>query len=151
RRAPGEAVASRILLVVRLDLDDHSAYAVEEQRRADQLGCDLVHRAREELRRELRQNSCCGPPGFAVDSSRRLARRPRSARSPGPVWACWASRSARSIAWSTSWEPAAASWPMSWRIVRSVREATIGSAMPSTQTCVRLPLPRRASEIGSSA
>src|SRR6516162_9909657 len=39
---------------------------------------------------------------------------------------------------------------MSARIVRSVREAISGSAMPSTHTRVRLPSPR-SSPIGSSA
>jgi hypothetical protein len=40
---------------------------------------------------------------------------------------------------------------MSARIVRSVREATIGSLTPSTQTSVRRPWPRRSSRIGSIA
>ena len=40
-------------------------------------------------------------------------------------------------------EAAEASWPMSWRIVRSVRDAMIGSEIPSTQTFVRRPEPRR--------
>ena len=42
-RAPvAEAVRGRILVVVRLDLDDHAADAVDEQLGADQLGRDLV-------------------------------------------------------------------------------------------------------------
>ena len=42
------AVARRVLVVVRLDLDDAPADAVDEQGRAEQLGRDLVHAAREE-------------------------------------------------------------------------------------------------------
>ena len=41
--------------------------------------------------------------------------------------------------------------PISMRIVRSVREATIGSGTPSTQTRVRRPCPRSAPSSGSSA
>ena len=40
---------------------------------------------------------------------------------------------------------------ISARIVSCVREATTGSGMPSTQTSVRLPLPRSSPVIGSSA
>ena len=50
RRLPAVAVAAGIVGVVRLDLDDHAADAVDEQRGADELGRDLVHRAREERR-----------------------------------------------------------------------------------------------------
>jgi hypothetical protein len=42
-------VARRILVVVRLDLDDPPADAVDEQRHPDQLGRDLVDAAGEEL------------------------------------------------------------------------------------------------------
>jgi hypothetical protein len=48
--APGEAavgVARRVLAVVGLDLDDPPAHAVDQQRRADQLGRHLVHAAGE--------------------------------------------------------------------------------------------------------
>ena len=44
-----KAVRGRILVIVRLDLDDHASDAVEEQRRADQLRSDVVHRAGEEV------------------------------------------------------------------------------------------------------
>jgi hypothetical protein len=37
------AVGGRVLVVVRLELDDRPAHAVDEQPRADQLGRDLVH------------------------------------------------------------------------------------------------------------
>ena len=53
RRSPAEAVTRGIVLVVGLDLDDRPSHAVHEQRRADQLGRDLVHRAREERARQL--------------------------------------------------------------------------------------------------
>ena len=53
-----EAVRGGILVVVRLDLDDHAADAVDEQRGADQLGRDVVHRAREELTRERVTRAC---------------------------------------------------------------------------------------------
>ena len=45
----------------------------------------------------------------------------------------------------------ARSWPMSWRIVRSVRAAMIGSGTPSIQTRVRCPPPRSLPVIGSTA
>ena len=73
----------------------------------------------------------------AVRSStarRRRARRPRSPRSTRPASAALTSRWARSRASSTSGVTAAASSPISWRMIRSVREATIGSGMPSTHT-----------------
>ena len=41
-----------ILLVVRLDLDDRAADAVDEERHADEVGRDLVHRPGEEVTRE---------------------------------------------------------------------------------------------------
>src|SRR5207249_10608708 len=51
RRVPlgpaAEAVGGRILVVVRLDLDDHAADAVDVELRADQLGRDVVHAALE--------------------------------------------------------------------------------------------------------
>ena len=59
-----------------------------------------------------------------------------------PDSACSAISSASSSDWSMIGEAAEASWPMSWRIVRSVRDAMIGSEMPSTHTFVRRPLPR---------
>ena len=43
------AVRGRILVVVRLDLDDHAADSVDEQRDADQVGRDVVDAAGEEL------------------------------------------------------------------------------------------------------
>jgi hypothetical protein len=46
--AAAEAVRRRVLVVVRLDLDDPAAHAVEEEGRADELRSDVVHRAREE-------------------------------------------------------------------------------------------------------
>ena len=49
RRAAAEAVRGGILGVVRLDLDDPAADAVDEERDADQLGRDLVDAAGEEL------------------------------------------------------------------------------------------------------
>ena len=55
-----------------------------------------------------------------------------------------ASRDAKSKASSISGASvAAASWPMSRRIVTSVRAAMIGSLMPSTHTLVRWPSPVR--------
>ena len=47
------AVRGGILVVVGLDLDDAPADAVDEQRRADELGRDLVHAAREEALRSF--------------------------------------------------------------------------------------------------
>src|SRR4029079_10214700 len=51
------AVAGRVLLVVRLDLDDPAAEAVHEERCANELGRDLVHAAREEIRAEHARRS----------------------------------------------------------------------------------------------
>ena len=45
-------MARGIVLVVRLDLDDPPAHAVDDQGRADQLGRDLVHRTRKEFARQ---------------------------------------------------------------------------------------------------
>ena len=169
RRLAAIAVARRIGRVVGLDLDDAPAHAVDEQRAADELRSDLVDRAREEVpaqwpeprftpRRAARPRR-----GMAVASSRRRARRASSSRSTpasalierrssGPARsASAATRSARATAWSTSPETIASRCPMSTRIVRSVRDATIGSSIPSTQTSVRRPQPRRSSVIGSSA
>ncbi len=52
RGLPAVAVRRRILVVVGLDLDDRPPHAVHEERHADQVGGDLVHRAREEFTRE---------------------------------------------------------------------------------------------------
>src|SRR5205085_1622283 len=49
RGRPAERMTRRILLVVRLDLDDRAADAVDEERHADQVGRHLVHRAGEEV------------------------------------------------------------------------------------------------------
>ena len=51
RREPLVAVACGIADGVRLDLDDAAADAVDEQRDAHELGRDLVHGPREEVRR----------------------------------------------------------------------------------------------------
>src|SRR5919201_822247 len=48
-------------------------------------------------------------------------------------------------------DPALPDWPMSARLVRSVREAPMGWGTPSTQTRVGLPPPRSSPRIGSSA
>ena len=53
RGRAAEAVRRRIGVVIGLDLDDQAAHAVEQQRRADQVGRDLVHAAGEEGRLEL--------------------------------------------------------------------------------------------------
>jgi hypothetical protein len=45
-------VAGRVVRPVGLDLDDDSADAVDEQRRADERGRDLVDLPREEARRD---------------------------------------------------------------------------------------------------
>jgi hypothetical protein len=42
-------VSRRVLVVVRLDLDDRPADAVDQQRDAEQVGRDLVNRAGEEV------------------------------------------------------------------------------------------------------
>jgi hypothetical protein len=44
-------------VVVGLDLDDPAAYTVEQQRRTDQLGRDVVNAAREEVSRERARRS----------------------------------------------------------------------------------------------
>ena len=54
RCLPTEAVARGILLVVRLDLDDPPADAVDEERHADQVGSDLVDGASKESARKTR-------------------------------------------------------------------------------------------------
>ena len=98
--------------------------------------------------RALGSSSAVHP--VVVPSSRR-ARRPRSPRSTRPASAAATKRSARSSASSRIGACDAASWPMSCRIVRSVREATIGSATPSIHTRVRRPPPRSSPRSGSSA
>ena len=50
---PAVAVRGGILVVVGLDLDDLAADSVDEQRRADELGRDVVHAAGEERAAEL--------------------------------------------------------------------------------------------------
>ena len=62
------AVPGRVVGVVGLDLDDATADAVDEQRAADQLRRDLVHAPREELAREVAQNSCSASADFALAS-----------------------------------------------------------------------------------
>src|SRR5438105_4915116 len=49
RRPAAEAVARRILVVVRLDLDDRAADSADEERDAEEVGRDLLHRAGEEV------------------------------------------------------------------------------------------------------
>src|SRR5438874_2972588 len=53
RSVPGGAAAvavrGRVLMVVGLELDDLAADPVEEEGRADQLLCNLMHRTREEI------------------------------------------------------------------------------------------------------
>jgi hypothetical protein len=46
-------MARGLVLVVRFDLDDPAADAVDEQGHADQVGCDLIGRSGEEARREM--------------------------------------------------------------------------------------------------
>src|SRR5215472_15772842 len=77
RGAAAEPVARGVVLVVRLDLDHSPTHAFEEQRRSDQLGRDLVHRAREEVARE--------PP---VSHSRGL----RKAARTRPAWRSFRAR-----------------------------------------------------------
>ena len=48
-RAAAEPVARRILVMVGLDLDDRAPHSVDEERHAEQVGRDLVHRAGEEI------------------------------------------------------------------------------------------------------
>ena len=149
-----EAMARRVAYGVGLDLDDPPADAVDEQLRAHELGRDLVHAPREEvacaeLSEELLRPDCC-----ALASSSRRARLPRSATSKRPCLRLLgdALREVERLVEDAA-TAAAASWPMSWRIVRSVREATIGSGMPSTQTRVRRrgrALPRRAAPASRS-
>ena len=69
-----------------------------------------------------------------VDSSRRRARRVRSFRSTRPLSASSTIFSASASASASAGATASARTPISSRIVRSVREAMIGSAIPSTQT-----------------
>ena len=92
---------------------------------------------------------------------RPASRSPRAACAPGargrarstrPFSASSAIRSANASASSSRLRAGARRpGPSRARIVRSVREATIGSAMPSTQTSVRFPPPRSSPRIGSSA
>ena len=134
----------RVVAVVGLDLDDRAADAVDEQRRADQLGRDLVDAAGEE-RRGSRLRRAALRPRRAL--RRRLEQAPGAAAEVDDVEAALlgglgdplgeverlverAGRSAPGLA------------PIAARIARSVREATIGSAIPSTQTRVRAPWPR---------
>ena len=89
--------------------------------------------------------------GEVVEARRRRARRPRSLRSTRPASAAAARRAARSSASSSSGPAVADSWPMSRRMMTSVREAISGSATPSIQTRVRRPSPRSSPVIRSSA
>ena len=80
----------------------------------------------------------------------RLEQAARAAAEVGQVDACRSATARRGAARGRAPRRgsacrAPASWPMSARIVRSVREATIGSRTPSTQTSVRRPCPRRSS------
>lgn len=105
--APGPSaigVTRRIARRVRLCLHDHAADTVDEECPPDERGRDLVRVALEELAIRRDQNSGSASAGRAVASSRRRARRPRSARSTRPSSAADASRSARSIAPSRSAE-----------------------------------------------
>ena len=104
----------------------------------------------------LRATRCRDRPAYAVadsvvDARSRRARRPRSPRSTRPASAAAASRAAKSNASSKSGPAAAASCPMSRRIVTSVLEAIRGSVTPSIQTRVRRPSPRSSPVIRSSA
>ena len=51
---PAKAVRRRIGVVIGLDLDDHAADALEQERRAHELGRDLVHAAGEEVAADRR-------------------------------------------------------------------------------------------------
>ena len=90
-------------------------------------------------------------PGAVVEARRRRARRPRSLRSTRPSSAAAARRAAKSSASSNSGPMMADSWPMSRRMVASVREAINGSVTPSIQTRVRRPSPRSSPVIRSRA
>ena len=61
RGRPAEAVRGRIGVVIGLDLDDPAADAVDQQRRADQVGRDLVDAAGKERATEvwLEALRCC--------------------------------------------------------------------------------------------
>ena len=89
--------------------------------------------------------------GAVVEARRRRARRPRSLRSTRPSSAAAARRAAKSSASSSSGPMMADSWPMSRRMVASVREAINGSVTPSIQTRVRRPSPRSSPVIRSRA
>ena len=148
RRLTAKAVARRVLGVVGLDLHDASADAVDEERATDELGRD-VHAPREELRasavkqllvfRRLRarleQLARAAAEVAEVDPALlRVRGDPLGERE----------RVVQEL------EPAAASWPMSWRIVRSVREAMMGAGMPSTKPACGSPS-LSSPRIGSSA
>ena len=53
-----EAVCSRVLVVVGLDLHDLASNPVDEHRHADELGSNIVNRSREEI--PLQLHSRCG-------------------------------------------------------------------------------------------
>ncbi len=97
-------VTGRIVWCIRFCLYDHASDTVDEECPADECGRDIARVAREKLATRRDQNSGSASAGRAVASSRRRARRPRSARSTRPSSAADASRSARSIAPSRSAE-----------------------------------------------
>ena len=107
-------MARLVVLRVGLDLDDPATDAVDEERPADEGGRGVVDAAGHELGEgHSRASKSCG---CRVSAPRRERRRPTG--------------------------PASVLSSISSRIVSCVREATIGSGIPSTQTSVRRPLPR---------
>ena len=70
-------VRSGIVVVVGLDLDDHAAHATDRELDADQIGCDLVHRAAEERRRH--SVARLGLPRVVVEEARQRKRRGNAA------------------------------------------------------------------------
>ena len=151
-RPAAEAVRGRVVRVVGLDLDDHAADAVDDELGPDQLGRDLVHGPVEEVGPERRS-----PAG---QSARRRLRRGSPARSSstragggrggrgrrrrsGPARPRRRRAGRDRARRRGSGSPSAAGFaPIAATIARSVRDATIGSAIPSTQTRVRAPCPR---------
>ena len=74
RRHPAIAVRGRLGVVIGLELDDDAAHAVEQQRRANQFGRDLVHAAGKELPAKLFRHEMI----VAANAPRSLAERSRS-------------------------------------------------------------------------
>ena len=77
-RAAPIGVTGRILLVVRLHLDDPAADTVDEQRRSDQFGSNLMDAPREEV---TPQHSPASRTGAAPEMRPRAAGSPRRMRS----------------------------------------------------------------------